>query len=311
MVAMSEEGLLRFVRLVQRELGADDARVELGGRDPVDECHLFVPLPNTAGTGRIVAVFTELPADRDALQRRLQALVDAFATTAGTQAPLSDGAVYDNLVARQLSDELDRLVAKTKARHATIIDNRSPVFWASSSGHPLAVGDVDYALQTAELISALRRHTDLSSLLQGELEESTAELARQAGEELALAFRQWRRGLGNRFGKDLTERLGQYLSAAEAVAAVRRHSGSSVTAEEQILLSLSDPSEYVLAHSVANIYWIVLFFTGTPSELHTRGALLRARGRLERLVASLPPVDPPPSGGRMLQLCKPPPTGEG
>src|SRR3954451_1087356 len=38
---MSASALLRFLELVARDLGADDARAELGGRAPVGPGHVF------------------------------------------------------------------------------------------------------------------------------------------------------------------------------------------------------------------------------------------------------------------------------
>ena len=50
---MSASALLRFLELVARDLGADDARAELGGRAPVGPGHVFT---NLSDGWRVVAV---------------------------------------------------------------------------------------------------------------------------------------------------------------------------------------------------------------------------------------------------------------
>src|SRR5262245_15126711 len=69
---MLDAGLLRFLELVVRELGALDARVELGGKDPEDPRLVFRPTPAGA---RVVAVFGTPPEDRAGLEARLDALI--------------------------------------------------------------------------------------------------------------------------------------------------------------------------------------------------------------------------------------------
>ena len=50
--------MLRFLELLCKELGAEDARLELGGRDPEDRGLVFANLPDEF---RLVAVFAEPP----------------------------------------------------------------------------------------------------------------------------------------------------------------------------------------------------------------------------------------------------------
>ena len=69
---------LRLLELVRKELGADDARVELGGREPVDPRTVFSVL--TDGS-RLVVVFAEPPADRTAKAEQLERLVESFGQT--------------------------------------------------------------------------------------------------------------------------------------------------------------------------------------------------------------------------------------
>ncbi|MFW5739892.1 MAG: hypothetical protein ACOC1F_05960, partial [Myxococcota bacterium] len=71
---MNDGPLLRLLEMVQRELGAADARVEIGGRDPSSDCAVWVPLSESR---RVVAVFETPPADAQRAKDQLVALVDA------------------------------------------------------------------------------------------------------------------------------------------------------------------------------------------------------------------------------------------
>lgn len=91
---------------------------------------------------------------------------------------------------------------------------------------------------------------------------------------------------------------------SRAVARVRRHSASTRT--ERWSEAMQEAGFGYLARSFASIYRAVLVFEGPFSELHVDAAILHALPGLERLVLALPPVDPGPSGGRVLALVRPP-----
>ena len=75
---MADTALRRFLELVTRELGADDARAELGGRDPDSPGIVF----KTLSTGwRVVAIFDTPPADRSGAQAKLDRLAEMFTHT--------------------------------------------------------------------------------------------------------------------------------------------------------------------------------------------------------------------------------------
>lgn len=57
-----------------------------------------------------------------------------------------------------------------------------------------------------------------------------------------------------------------------------------------------------LAKLFGGAYVISLYFDGPLSEPVAVGALLHAAGYIERLVLALPPLEPPPSGGKVLRL---------
>ena len=70
--------IVRFLDMVARELGASDARAELGGIDPEDPRLVWCILPSGF---RLVAVFDEAPALRAEKQKRLEQLAHGFAHT--------------------------------------------------------------------------------------------------------------------------------------------------------------------------------------------------------------------------------------
>ena len=70
--------MLRFLELLSRELGADDARLELGGDDPEDARLVFANLPDSF---RLVAVFAQPPSDPDQKRARLLELASGFSET--------------------------------------------------------------------------------------------------------------------------------------------------------------------------------------------------------------------------------------
>ncbi len=69
--------------------------------------------------------------------------------------------------------------------------------------------------------------------------------------------------------------------------------------------SLQGDGFALLVRSIAGAYLLVLAFDGPFSEIRADGVAKRALGRLERLVAALPPIEPPPKGKRSLSLHKP------
>ena len=58
----------------------------------------------------------------------------------------------------------------------------------------------------------------------------------------------------------------------------------------------------MLARGFAQVYLLVLIYDGTLNELQAEGAAVRALPAIERLVLSLPPVEPPPRGAKVIAL---------
>jgi hypothetical protein len=130
---MAEAGIRRFLDLIVRELGASDARLEIGGKDPDETRTLWYQL---SSGWRVVAIFDEVPREGTALARRLATMAETFLSTieqATTQGASSSRTPPD-IAGRQLDDELSRLTERAGARGAIVFDLASPVVWGASRG---------------------------------------------------------------------------------------------------------------------------------------------------------------------------------
>jgi len=117
----------RFLALVRRELGADDAHVfepdEPPPEAPATLCARFAD-------GRSVAArFAEPPPDRDAKQRRLEMLASTFDSVLEEVAHTRKARPP---IARSLHDELTAIGVRAAAVNAIVIDANSPVIWAAA-----------------------------------------------------------------------------------------------------------------------------------------------------------------------------------
>lgn len=288
-------GILRLLELVQRELEADDTRLEIGGRDPDDGRVIWHRLPSG---WRIVALFAEPPDDRRRAEERLARFAESFSGVIQPAAPEARG--YDRQAAsHHLDDELEALAARAGALGCVVIDDKSPVLWGTSE--PRRDGsDVEGALRLAGWArEAQRIGVDLVDLLQNEEETLPAHLERLgigAAEREVLISRVAK--LRER-GRRSAAAWRRQLCVARAIEKVRENKhdhGSRVTLQEEGL--------GVLSRSFANIYHLVLAFAGGYSELQAEGALLHTLPLIEKLVLSLPPVDPEP-GARVIRLPRP------
>ncbi|MCZ7686582.1 MAG: hypothetical protein M5U28_50675 [Sandaracinaceae bacterium] len=113
--------LRRLLDVVRRTLDADDARAEVGGRDPDDARVVWAPL---AGGWRVCAVFREPPHDAEQKRERLAALVAPFEEVAA-RAELPGGGLGP-AKQRELDEELD-LARSGRARGRR---------WSSTSARP-------------------------------------------------------------------------------------------------------------------------------------------------------------------------------
>ena len=289
-----------MLEVVQRELGAADARIEIGGAEPNDPRVLCCSLP---GGLRLVALFDQPPRASDAVRERLEALAASFSELAPSGDEL--GQRSRDLAWTRLDGELEVLASRAGAIQALVIDVGSPVVWGSSAperredGVPAAI-EAARAWEQAEAAGLdLAELLELEeSALSGRLEEAgsgsrAARLARAVSRIRGTTRRSrpaWRR----------------YLLASRAVAAVRRDTtGLTSTAH---LNELVRHDEWAcLARGFGSIYCLLLVFEGQLSELVAEGAVLRALPVIERLVLALPPLSPPPGArkGRVVRLEKP------
>jgi hypothetical protein len=288
---MSDSALRRFLELVIRELGADDARVELGGRDPSGEGLVWKSLSDG---WRVVAVFDKPPEggiDTETARKRLDRLAQSFAHTLADlhPPPLAPSAA---LPARRLDDALESLRARTGGVSVVVIDG-SPVLWGSSEGLREVINVDDLARIGAALGTARDRGVSIDQLTVRDADALLAVLRNRGierGVDEALTF------LIARDKDDIAVR--HRLLTALAIAAVRgkMHRGEhsrSVHHEQQFGF---------IARGLANIYQVVVVFAGPFSELHVESAIVHALPTLEELLFALPPVDPPPSRGQVIRL---------
>jgi hypothetical protein len=127
---MSDPALQAFLSLLQRELGADDAYLQLGGKAIDGEGRFFHALG--AATSVVVA-FAQLPADPAAVRSRLAALSANFQKTldsavAGVARPRQPM----DYARQRLDEELTGLSQRSGAARAFVFDLDSPVIWGAS-----------------------------------------------------------------------------------------------------------------------------------------------------------------------------------
>jgi hypothetical protein len=280
------QALLRFLDLVRRELGADDVRGELGGREPTGDV-VWASMPSGI---RVVVVFDTPPADLDDKRSKLRTLLESFASLGAIDEPSHPPPPRG--VGHDLDDALDVLAQRARAGAAFVIDDTSPVIWGSSLV-PHGPEDVDEAIWIARVARAVRNAGhDLSEIVTRDPESIRSLLSEggvAVGDVAALARDVERvRELGTR----ALDRV--HLLSMRAVAAVREHEGKEGTIDEPELL--------VFVRHFATIYRLVLVFDSPFSELHAEGALIHALPVIERLVTSLPPRDPAAGGAKVAVL---------
>ena len=142
--------LLRFLELVKKELGSDDARIELGLREPSGSV-----IWSEVGRGfRVVASFDAAVPEPGRLRARLESLVASFAGTLAALELPSGRATEPGSSSTELSDALELLAHRARAEVALVIDHASPEIWGSSEAREPLRG-VDDALLIARVAAAL------------------------------------------------------------------------------------------------------------------------------------------------------------
>lgn len=262
----------RFLSLVTRELGASDARVELGGRP--DPGAIWAPLE---GDFRVVALFDTPPADPDAKREALVTLAASFSGLVASVA-LPQGKDEREPIARTLEDTLDLLVHRARAESAWVVDESSPEIWGSSEpGRPdLDVDDALFLTRLSAALDGVGLPLDGPETIEPAQVRARAEERGMPASEVTALLRD-------------VERLDAFPTGTREPRAVRAMRALAGTREGR------EGSGW-LVRPFATIYRVVLVFAGERSELHAESALIRALPVIERLVTSLPPRKPTGSG---------------
>jgi hypothetical protein len=298
-MTMGEAPMKRMLELVKRELGASDARAEFGGEPPRDRRILYVDLPKD---WRIVAIFDEPPERPKEVLMRLRQLSSAFFEV-GPNLPRPNPDGERHWVTRRLDDELCTLAARANAVGALVIDYQSPVFWGFSEPR-FNDESVEEALEWASWEEELQKSELSLEALAGVAKEGLEELLNRrvtTPSERQLALRLWAR-LQELEPTPRHTRIALYRAASNLRARADGQAGPPSGVFRDLVRN--EGFGYV-ARSFASIYVAAIVFDRKYSELHAEAALLHALPVVERLVLALPPVEPPPKGGRVVKFPVP------
>ena len=283
---MRDQAWLKVLDLVCDKLGADDARVEIGGKPPEDPRLVWSDLEDGR---RLVVVYGAPPEQREQVEARLATLLESFRETLAipTEPPTRIG---NNQARRELDQALALLTERTGAETAWIIDVHSPVLWGSSEPHDPQL-DFDVLADSARADRMLNEKSlSWAELIAASPAEHYARLE-QAGftgatlrlvQEVLMVLRE----LSEQGG---LAAAGRRLRSARALVEIRERAARE---RELTRAELRGPIIQCFAHSIANQYQLVLVFDETYSPLHAAGNVQRALPYIEHLLLSLPPVDP-------------------
>lgn len=281
---MSDVLALRLLELVQTKLGAADARIEIGGEPPTDERCVWA---EAGPHRRLVVVFRAPPDDRTEAQRQLQALLEAFHDAAATPSPTAIRPSVPPVETRAALDaELAALCVSTNARSALLIDSSSPVVWGRS--HDLIPSAVEPLL---EIGAAVDPHALRDALATGTIGDAVRD------DEMAARVR---RRLEEFDGDDDPAVLLLSARAAHEARTLAEADPNAVATLHRVEGAGSGVP--ITVHGLAGVYLLVLAFDERFSELHVERAVRANKSRLERLIGSLPPIEPPPDKARVVRL---------
>jgi hypothetical protein len=285
--------LLRLVALAQRELSADDARAELGGRPPGRPGELFA---ESESGFRIVVVFDEPTEDLAAAQAKLELLVHSFGTVAERlpRPPSSPRAPVESALGEVLED----LRAQAGAVCAAVIDQSSPMIWGTSTS-PAGPLDVDTAAEIARVWDRVAQAgldpEDLCFRPESALPPASRTLDPRLRRELER-LAGWARD------RSPALRRADILTA-RALTLVRTR-WAEVSSDHRFLLR--EGRLVVVARSFATTYRVLTVHHDAFSELHAEAALTHALPIVEALVLRLPPAGPATGHGQVVRLPRRP-----
>lgn len=289
------QDLLRLLDVVRRELGANDARVEIGGRDPSPP-GIWIELD---GGARVVALFDEPPSDPDAKRAQLTELARVFGATANSvladASASAPSAPRDAVAASQLFDALDALASRARAESAAVFDESSPEIWGSSLA-PRGPRDMREAAQVTGAVAMARyAQLDLPALL----DEAEPRLADRLMEDGILRPGQ---------AIELEHRIAEMREAGARLrqpAAWRLAAALSKLRQADAMGMPRDDRNYV-ARPFGGIYrLVVVLHEKDASPMHAEAALIKALPVIESLVERLPPRDPGPGKGAVIRHLRP------
>jgi hypothetical protein len=284
--------ILRFLDLLCKELGADDARVEIGGRDPEDPRLLWL---DVEGGFRLVLVFKEIPAGRAFVQQRLVQLAAGFAHTVhDVQLPSPPPTSALDSPVKRLDAALEALRSRAGGVSVVVFDENSPVLWGSSAPERQD-GGVDTLVRIGDALQeALSAGVDLDAICALRVEDVPMRLRDLGidGERAEL--------LGHVFAAGDETSLRHHLLTCLAIARARAEAES---APRTARWAHHETQFGYFARKFANIYLLVVVFEGAFSELYVESAVVHALPTIEQLLLALPP-DPGPvaRGGRVIRL---------
>lgn len=277
--------LVKTLRFIQHTVGACHATVELGDRwpsgvaEPTAGVHRLV---QDLGPGVRLILFFEGEVPGHA-KEKLGLLVDSLDDVArGARRAAS---VFPMPRAqRELSLRLLELAESSGAVRAVVLDGTSPVLFGDSHDDQARL-DVEDALHAVRLS---RRVSEVPGDVARALQSGEAgALAETVENPLAgrLTAREWHQlALMAEAPADVA--LASQLQLHHAIAALREDD------REQDRCAAMDGPVPFLARRFASIYWVLLVFHEPFNELVADGHLVKALDAIERLVISLPPLDP-------------------
>jgi hypothetical protein len=300
------EPILRLERLlsvIRRELGAEDAHVELGGRPPEGDRYLWAEIDGGARLVALLGAPLTAPAARAERLDRLRALANAF--TGVVREAASTLASPASSPAHALEEELAALAERARAAGALVLGATEPVVWGSA--HP----DLGRPPHGVEPLDRLADALETAEAEAGGLPALLAAVERYAGHApgASTGARPMHPALLRLLGLARSS-----LAAGDASsgrAALRR---TLLAARGRGLLRAwprrsrgrprvhREPGFGCLTRTLLGTYVLMLVFEDAFDELHAEGAVRRARRRLERLLAALPPLDPSGRGARVIAL---------
>lgn len=271
----------RFLALVRKELGARDARLQLGGE--VDEGALV----HSLDAFDVVALFDDAPDEtqRAELLARLASLVSTFAQTLDeVAAPVFH---KTNHTRAALDEALEVLMGHAHAQTAFVVDDHSPEIWGCTF-EPRGPENLDQAHALIE-VAALLEGRNFAKML------ADAEGLKEVEAALRQRIEGFRSAAGDRTLREWTKRL----RAFDAMVHVRQQLEPTSGRTRNVRHEASGPC---IARSFGGAYHLVLVFEAEDfSELHAEAAMIHALPWIAKLTGALPPVDPG-GGARVLKM---------